>query len=174
MSTALEKQLRLAHRGGMVTRFHCHVLQRPENVGEHSHMVASIVAIYYEFAPSAAVLMAALGHDLPEYKLGDIPGPVKRSIPGLNEAFEQAEERVYLEHCWPTFKLTEEEKEVLKFADALSGYMTALKEVRSGNLPMRDPLHGYERLMGELIGNSSHLEHARARDMFSSAGSTLD
>jgi 5'-deoxynucleotidase YfbR-like HD superfamily hydrolase len=172
--TQLTQQIRLAHRGGMVRRFHCHVLQHPENVGEHSHMVACLVAVYFQFRPSAQALMAALAHDLPEYKLGDIPSPVKRAMPGLSEAFEQAEAQVFKDHGWPEFPLTDEEQEVLKLADALSGYMTAFKEVRSGNTLMRDPLHGYERLVGRLIGTAQHLNATLAHNMFTSAGYSVD
>lgn len=173
--SALAKQIELAHRGGLVTRFHCHSLLHKENVGEHSHMVACLVAIYYEFRPSAALLMAALAHDLPEYKLGDVPGPVKKMLPGLSEAYAAAESQVYTDYGWPEFpELTEEEKEVLKFADALSGYLTAFREVRCGNTPMREPLGGYEKLLVGLIDSSKAMDTKRARHMCISAGSTLD
>lgn len=58
---------------GLVRRWHCepHTLA-PENVAEHSWLVAMFIARLHP-NPPAKLLMAALTHDLGEHATGDVP-----------------------------------------------------------------------------------------------------
>lgn len=70
------KSLEFMWRGGYTTRYHTERTLREDTVGHHSFNVAAIV-MYVRPDASAALLRAALLHDVAEHVLGDIPAPVK-------------------------------------------------------------------------------------------------
>ena len=128
----------------------------PENVQEHSHMVAVLAHalglisrdIYgnTRISPEACAT-AALFHDAPEIITGDMPTPVKYSSPGLRDAYKALEAESVdsmtrllppelAEEVSPFITgslLTAEEKRLLKAADRLSALIKCMEEQRSGN-----------------------------------------
>lgn len=93
------------------------------------------------------VMLAALYHDEPEIVTGDIPASAKRLIPGVREAVNRWEQTAatmlwtdYPERLQERLRtvvrrtgLTEIEREVLHYADALSAYAYARDQVIMGN-----------------------------------------
>ena len=127
----------------------------PENVQEHSHMVAvlahALAVIRNRFfggtVDPGTVAVAALYHDAPEIITGDMPTPVKYSSPTLRDAYKALENESVRcmtgllpdelsEELSPFISgelLTAEEKRLLKAADRLSALIKCMEEQRSGN-----------------------------------------
>ncbi len=129
----------------------------PENVQEHSHMVAvlthALVLIqnrYYggNLDPGQAVL-AALYHDTTEILTGDLPTPIKYYNPELRTSYqvvEQAAARRLLdllpeelrEDYQPLLEESDPEVQaVVKAADKLDAYLKCVKELKAGNLEFK-------------------------------------
>ena len=126
----------------------------PENVQEHSHMVAVLAhalavirrEVYHgEIDPGEAAI-AALYHDAPEILTGDLPTPVKYFNPGIREAYKQVEEvsadkllSMLPEQLRPSFApyvreaLDGELLMIVKAADKLSAYIKCVEELKAGN-----------------------------------------
>lgn len=77
------EQLKLAFNLHRVQRFQTSHLLEPMSVAEHSFRVGMLYMYLGGTEP-----MAAFGHDLEESITGDIPGPIKKDIQGL-EKFEE-------------------------------------------------------------------------------------
>ncbi len=131
----------------------------PENVSEHSHMVAVIahalaVIKNEKFGGTAdpgEAAVAALFHDAPEILTGDLPTPVKYFNPAIKNAYRQVEEvsaekllsllpeelreiyRPYVsEACPPDIRA------LVKAADKMSAYIKCVEELKAGNLEFRE------------------------------------
>ena len=125
----------------------------PENVQEHSHMVAvlahALVLIqnrYYggTLDPGQAVLLA-LYHDATEILTGDLPTPIKYYNPAIRDAYKDVEalaERKLTEMLPPALQedyrsiLTIQDPEVaalVKAADKISAYVKCEEEAGYGN-----------------------------------------
>lgn len=130
--------------GGETRRYHGFRMLMEDTVGHHSYNVACIIMKVRPNA-SAALLRAALKHDMAEHIVGDMPAPTKRELPDYNGG-----------HCEPggTFRtifglyesetakahgvridedLMPEETWVLKFADSLDGMRFCINEMLLGN-----------------------------------------
>ena len=115
-----------AFRAGFVRRWHMnpdlsHVTDR---IDGHSARVARIILMLNP-DPSVSLLKAALIHDDGESATGDVCGEVKRKNPKLAAMLDviEAEAR---EAIWGAdADLTDVERQWLKFADRLDGYMWA-------------------------------------------------
>lgn len=129
----------------------------PENVQEHSHMVAvlahALVLIqnrYYggELDPGKAALLA-LYHDATEILTGDLPTPIKYYNPALRrdyQAVEDAAARQLLDLLpdelrgdyapWLT-DIDPELRAVVKAADKLDAYLKCVRELKAGNSEFR-------------------------------------
>lgn len=126
---------------------------QPENVQEHSHMVAVIahaLAVIRrdvfggECDPNAAAA-AALFHDASEILTGDLPTPIKYYDPDIMTAYrrvEAAASKKLLEMLpkaiRPAYEplLTEadpELKRLVKAADKMSAYIKCIEERKAGN-----------------------------------------
>ena len=127
----------------------------PENIQEHSHMVAVLAhalavirnRVYGGQIDAGQVAAAALYHDASEIITGDMPTPVKYSSPGLRDAYKALEAESVdsmtrllppelAEEVSPFITgslLTAEEKRLLKAADRLSALIKCMEEQRSGN-----------------------------------------
>lgn len=139
----------LALRAGLATRrFHCYQAVAPESVAAHSAGVALILVRWHP-APSAALLTAALTHDLGEYRVGDVPSPTKGRLQ-LGEQLAALEEEVLAADRWPLPTLTAEEAHWLQVADWLDGAFYALDELMRGNLVFEAPFIGYVGRLAEL------------------------
>lgn len=71
-----------------------------ESVAEHSYFVAAYVlrlAEYYNFDVTAALALALM-HDYSEAYISDVPHPIKAQNPKLEEALNEAENKVLSEH----------------------------------------------------------------------------
>lgn len=113
-----------------VDRYHTKRTLRRQTVGQHSF---NMIMLIQQVAPGCRkeVLLAAMHHDLPELKTGDIPGPIKRVHPQLGPLMDEIESGLY-----PLFRdwgLTHEEETLLKWADRMEGCLWCLEEVRMGN-----------------------------------------
>ena len=125
----------------------------PENIQEHSHMVAvlahalgvirrDVFGVSCDPGEAAAV---ALFHDSSEILTGDLPTPIKYYNPDIKEAYKQVERiagnrlldmlpqqlRASYEHL-----VLEDEAEVLPFvkaADKLCAHIKCLEEQKAGN-----------------------------------------
>ena len=142
----------------------------PENVQEHSHMVAvlahalavirrDILGIPCDPEKAAA---AALFHDASEILTGDLPTPIKYNNPEIMTAYREVEAAaseklldMLPEALRPAYRplLMEsdpETKRIVKAADKLSAYIKCIEERRAGNDEFRqaeqkslDALHSY-------------------------------
>lgn len=90
-----------------------------------------MVALLCDGCPSTQLLMAALGHDLAEQYVGDIPSPTKRELK-ISEKLGHLEDTILHRHGAHVI-LTADEKRTLKIADCLDGMMFCVSELRSGN-----------------------------------------
>ena len=123
----------------------------PENIQEHSHMVAVIAhalgiirreVFHIECDPNACAA-AALYHDASEILTGDLPTPIKYYNPEIKNAYKQVEEIACQKllatlpaELRPAFQplLTEAEyRDIVKAADKLSAYIKCIEERRAGN-----------------------------------------
>lgn len=125
----------------------------PENIQEHSHMVAVLahaLAILHNqrfggHVDPGAVAVAALYHDASEILTGDMPTPIKYDNPDIQAAYKQVEavaERKLLnmlpEDLRPAYEdvLTIPDPEIralVKAADKLSAYLKCVEELKAGN-----------------------------------------
>jgi len=125
----------------------------PENIQEHSHMVAvlahALAVIRRDVlggtADPNACAAAALFHDASEIFTGDLPTPIKYYSSAIREAYGQVEAVAAdrLLHLLPPAMrdayvplLKEEDPEVrtlVKAADKLSAYIKCLEELKAGN-----------------------------------------
>ncbi len=129
----------------------------PENVQEHSHMVAvlahSLAAIGRDvfgkdLNPDRAASVALL-HDASEIITGDMPTPVKYHNPEIRTAYKQVEEIASkklistlpkeLQETYTELLLTEDAEiaRFVKAADKLSAYIKCLEELKTGNNEFR-------------------------------------
>lgn len=149
----------LWYRGSGIRRFHTLPMQFPDSVGQHSGGVAFL--IYYllcgivEDTLLCRYMAAALVHDLPEYKTGDIPSPTK-SVLGRQELGVM--ERTYVHENDPkgllrrAFADADEGAAALTLADALDGTVRAAIELRAENTDFKEAYRNYVRFSEERIG----------------------
>jgi 5'-deoxynucleotidase YfbR-like HD superfamily hydrolase len=138
------KALKLALDGGHVKRYHAKSTLKEETVAEHSYVVAWLVTLGSNYRPSAALLLAALQHDVPECVLGDMPSPTKLSM-NLGSAFAAAEAGIFRDAGMPDFaeSLTGSERALLKLADNLSGWLKCVHERQLGNTTLANTEANY-------------------------------
>ncbi|MGM9578250.1 MAG: 5'-deoxynucleotidase [Evtepia sp.] len=125
----------------------------PENIQEHSHMVAVLahalaVIRRDKFGGTidpGHVAAVALYHDAPEIFTGDLPTPVKYANPTIRDAYKAVEQSaadrlvaMLPDEMRPAFGqlLSETDPEVLalvKAADKLSAHLKCLEELKAGN-----------------------------------------
>lgn len=128
------KRLRLLRGAARVRRCHIMPTLHQQTVGEHTFGVLCILTTIYH-ALSPQLVRAALFHDAPEAKLGDLPAPAKWSNKKLHEAYKELEVKLRMEYDLDE-PLTEFEQQLLRFADKLELAMFALEECQDGNVKM--------------------------------------
>ena len=127
----------------------------PENVQEHSHMVAVIAhalgvirrEVFGRECDPNALAAAALFHDAPEIITGDMPTPVKYHSGALTAAYKEVERAaaeklvsmlpVELRGAYEPLisgDVGEENEQLVKAADRLSAYIKCIEERKAGNL----------------------------------------
>lgn len=137
-----------AYRAGDVRRFHTHRMIFDDTVARHSYGVAwCVIALSHPVHPSAQLLMAALQHDGAEFVFGDIPSPAR------TDDQRNAEEDLLRAAPWGNFsdELTEQERELLKLADRMDGYIRSGQEVRSGNRGLLQTFNNYGKMLPDNI-----------------------
>ena len=130
---ATEKWLYFLMEGAQVVRFHSRPTLKPITDGQHQHGVALICWFLSNGKPSANLLMAALTHDQAEQAASDMSSPAKWAL-GLSKvlaAYEQSHLTMQGFHEWA--ELTEEESEILNWADQFEGMLSCVRERFLGN-----------------------------------------
>ncbi len=130
---------------------------QPENIQEHSHMVAVLAHAlalientwFDGQVDPGQVAAAALYHDAEEILTGDLPTPIKYHSTAIRSAYgdvEAAARRRLLEMLPPQLRPAYEEilaipdphvAELVKAADKLSAYLKCVEEMKAGNLEFR-------------------------------------
>ncbi len=124
----------------------------PENIQEHSHMVAVLAHalgvirrdIFKKECDPERLATAALYHDSSEILTGDLPTPIKYHSREIREAYHQVEAlacekllRTLPTEMQSTYEplLAENipERDLLKAADKLSAYIKCIEERKAGN-----------------------------------------
>ena len=126
---------------------------QPENIQEHSHMVAVLAHAlaliqnrhFGGKVDPGAVAVAALYHDASEIITGDMPTPIKYDNPEIKSAYKAVErvaeqrllsmlpEELRLDYE-PILTIADPEIHVLvKAADKLSAYLKCVEELKAGN-----------------------------------------
>lgn len=121
--------------GSEVHRYHTVRTLAPETVGHHSHGVAVLALVLTDWKASAALLRAALVHDLAEHQTGDIPSPAKREY-GIGQQVEELEARLMGAAGVAFPHLYADEARVLKLADIAQGALYCVRELELGNRRM--------------------------------------
>ncbi len=129
----------------------------PENIQEHSHMVAVLAhalaviqnRYYGGQVDPGAVAVAALYHDASEILTGDMPTPIKYDNPDIQAAYRQVEavaekkllsmlpEELRADFEGPVTIPDPEVRGLVKAADKLSAYLKCLEELKAGNAEFR-------------------------------------
>ncbi len=126
----------------------------PENVQEHSHMVAVLAHalglirrdIFKKDCDPNFLAAAALYHDAPEILTGDMPTPIKYHSGRISEAYHEVERAasdklinmlpVELQNSMSPLisgEVGEDAKCLVKAADRLSAYIKCVEERKAGN-----------------------------------------
>ncbi len=126
----------------------------PENVQEHSHMVAVLAHalgvirrdVFKKPCEPDRLAAAALYHDAPEILTGDMPTPIKYHSGRISEAYHEVERAaadklvnmlpMELRGAFEPFisgEVGEDEKRLVKAADRLSAYIKCVEERKAGN-----------------------------------------
>lgn len=122
-------------KAGQVRRFHIHPTIGQETVAEHTYGVAMLVLMLTNRKASAALLRAALYHDIPEIETSDVPFTVKASFPIVKCSLEVLEEE-FLTKWDMIIDLNEADKLVLKWADMLQLLFYCKQQRELGNRGM--------------------------------------
>ena len=130
---------------------------QPENIQEHSHMVAVLAHAlaliqnrhFGGKVDPGAVAVAALYHDASEIITGDMPTPIKYDNPEIKSAYKAVErvaeqrllsmlpEELRLDYE-PILTIADPEIHMLvKAADKLSAYLKCVEELKAGNLEFK-------------------------------------
>lgn len=114
-----------------VARYHTKRTIRQQTIGQHSF---NMLTLLLKVLPGARreLLLSCVFHDLPELITGDVPAPVKRAHPDLKDMLDRAEWGIGAP-LYRDFLLTEEEIDLLKWADRMELVLWCLEEVRYGN-----------------------------------------
>jgi len=126
----------------------------PENIQEHSHMVAVIAHalgiirrdVFHQPCDPNECAAVALYHDCSEILTGDLPTPIKYYSPEIKTAYKQVEEiacgkllatlpEELREAFRPlmTGRVQQQLRDIVKAADKLSAYIKCIEERRAGN-----------------------------------------
>lgn len=150
------EQIEFVRNAGETRRFHTWPMLREQNVAAHSWHVTMILWLLYgqcEPGIRMPLMMAGLTHDAPEWLVGDLPAPAKRSmderieIKGIDtfrSAWGRMEQDILSEHSL-NFEdmLTPEELRMLKLADCMEGALYCIRERAMGNTLIAEPYRNF-------------------------------
>lgn len=140
-------RVRLAREGAAVERCHTHPHPMRYSVGHHTCDLCTLIVLTWQAhhlgdPPSAALLVAALFHDIPEQVTGDVPQPIKHL---LGEAVETVDSRVLDWLGVEQTGLTDEEAEWLRVADRVELYLWCCEQMhQNGSYVFRSWLTDYD------------------------------
>lgn len=117
----------------MVQRVHTVPSHGSYSNAEHTFHALSLLFMLYPGRPSMALVKAMLWHDTAERWTGDIPGPMKYSIPKLSDMVDDIEEECLAE-IGLTFDLTDEERVWLRAIDKIELWLWTHDQLAMGNL----------------------------------------
>jgi len=120
------------YRAGNVERFHTMSTHKRQTLADHSWGVLMIIAHVSDGPVGHQLMGAALCHDLAESVTGDVPYTAKRASGELVEALS-AVEMQFDRDFDIVYKLTEEEVDLLRWADMMELMMYCLGEYEMGN-----------------------------------------
>lgn len=147
-------RVHLGRRAGRVQRYHTQYLIRPESVAEHTFGLINIIMVMTGRQVTSKLLLAAMAHDQGEYLTGDIPSPVKNSVPGLRETLGAVEDHAMMEIHEGVFEeLSAWEYLVLKTADNLDGLIKCIEEKRMGNYTIEECGQNYANYLSAKLGD---------------------
>ena len=157
----------------------------PENIQEHSHMVAVLAhalavvgqEIFHKDVNPDRVATAALFHDAPEIITGDLPPPIKYFNPAIKSAYDQVEAVAQdkllgmlppeLTEAYAPLLRVEDPKVrcYIKAADKLAAWLKCLEERKAGNREFvqaeEDTLHALKDMnMDEVTWFLEHMGEA--------------
>ena len=125
----------------------------PENIQEHSHMVAVLAHalgvirrdVFHRDCDPDACASAALFHDATEIFTGDLPTPIKYYSPAIRGAYKDVEavanrklltmlpEALHSAYAPLLTEVPPEIEALVKAADKLSAYIKCVEELKAGN-----------------------------------------
>lgn len=146
----IREQVKLARMAGRVARFHTRPLLRTENVAEHTFNVMNLMLIITDGVVSPKALQHALMHDMGEYKVGDVPGPTKRTL-ATGKFLAAEDEAISAIFGEPPPALTEWEHLIFKMADNLDGLLKCCEEIRLGNDCAVECGQDYAKLLKDML-----------------------
>ncbi len=135
---SIATRLKFIREGMSVRRYHQKNTIVTDSVGKHSAGVAMFLVLMNDDLPSAALLAAALCHDLPECVVGDIPSPAKRAMSTAAQVALARTEQELLINNGLEYILAPEDWDQLKLADCFDGLMFCIEERRRGNTEICD------------------------------------
>ena len=155
----------------------------PENIQEHSHMVAVLShalaviqnEIFHGQVDAGAVAVAALYHDASEILTGDLPTPIKYDNPDIQGAYQSVEamaERKLLSMLPPELQPEYEEiltipdpevRKLVKAADKLSAYLKCVEERKAGNLEFKKAEEQTLEALGQMAAALPALDYFMER-----------
>lgn len=158
----LRSRLAFVRRGAETQRYHTERRIHEDTVGHHSFNVAWLtmfLAPGLEPQDRAALLTAALAHDIPEHETGDIPAPTKRLIPGLKQAADAWEESLMAEVGLAGMaQLRPDLRRVLKLADSLDGMFYCVGELAMGNRRLSHVYWNFHSYVREVMDPNNKAE----------------
>lgn len=153
---ALIDTLKFLRSGGQTIRYHTVPRIEQERVGQHSFGVAWLVYLLTQGKPSAALLLHAMAHDLPECETGDMPGPTKRRM-GLLGAMQNEEHAIMTRNGLEGLPdMSFDECRVLKAADYIDGMLSCARERALGNKTIEDVYYRFESYAAEMLKGKEH------------------
>lgn len=134
---------------GQVRRYHTRqFLIGEQTVGLHTFRAMALMVSLWKGHTHAA-LVALLTHDGAEGAVGDIPSPVKFSVPEVYRLLNSAEDAI-MRHVGLGVTLNEEEARWVRICDLLEGAFFAVDQLRLGNIGIISAHNGYVRAINDL------------------------
>lgn len=147
-----------------VNRFHTDRVLHQQTLAEHQYNVVNLLLYLTSGEASKELILAGLHHDLPEILVGDTPAPIKIETPALKAALDAAEVPIKKTHGF-NYPLSDDERQLLKFADMVDAVWFALEECTAGNTTMYNVVLRGTMYLKNLVPHS-HLRAETLIQMF--------
>ena len=156
-----QARVEYALNGGMVKRFHSELTLTENTVGQHSFGVAWLahfLSTHLGTVERYTLLLAALGHDLPEQEFGDVPAPAKREM-GIRDLWNDHERDLQHQMGFGyEDTLSDEGRRVLKLADVFDGAFYCCKERALGNRTIVGCFKNFMNYAAEILNRDNQPE----------------